>query len=284
MIRFESVKTRPQNGLVMNEKSNMPSNNLASMTVAKFTKIEAHRDEHNDLLYIHGISDLQRDRLIFMILNSEGEQIRDGAFQTKLDGTWGPVTTIILQKFSPQKFTLRLREEGNNEILDEQDFEWKGFEKTKTKDIHQELLNPQPRISIADLIEKFEKSLRKVVFEIPKKEFDIHNAVEQLLAGTHYENKFSRDSDTVVISGRTYKKPDFVFDELNLALEVKLCNSKDDAKKIIEEMNADIIPYTKKYEYVIFLVYDLGFILDVDDFVSDYHNRFSNIRVVIVKH
>jgi len=270
--------------LIVNEKSNMQSNNLASMTVAKFTKIEAHRDEHNDLLYIHGVSDLQRGRLIFMISNNEGEKYHDGAFQTKLDGTWGPVNTMILQKIPPQKFTLRLREEGNNKILDEQDFEWKGFEKTKTKDIPQELLNPQPKISIADLIEKFEKSLRKVVFEMPKKEFDIHNAVEQVLAGTNYENKFSRDSDTVVISGRTFKKPDFVIDELNLALEVKLCNSKDDVKKIIEQMNADIIPYTKKYEYVIFLVYDLGFILDVDDFVSDYHNRFSNIRVVIVKH
>lgn len=253
------------------------------MTIAKFTKIEPHRDEHNDLLYIHGVSDLQRGRLIFMVSNTEGEKIHDGAFQTKLDGTWGPITTLILQKFSPQKFTLKLREEGKNEILDKQDFEWEGFEKTKIKDIPQELLNPQPRISIADLIEKLEKSLRKVIFEIPKKEFDVHNAVEQLLAGTNYENKFSRDSEVIVISGRTYKKPDFVFNELNLALEVKLCNSKDDVKNIIEEMNADIIPYTKKFGNVIFLVYDLGFILDVDDFVSDYHNRFSNIRVIIVK-
>ena len=48
-------------------------------------------------------------------------------------------------------------------------------------------------------------------------------------------------------------------------------------------MNADIRPYNKKYKNIIFLVYDLGFILDKDEFVSDFH-IISNVQVVIVKH
>ena len=48
-------------------------------------------------------------------------------------------------------------------------------------------------------------------------------------------------------------------------------------------MNADIHPYTKKYPNVIFLVYDLGFIQDEDEFVSDFHKK-SGVRIIIIKH
>ena len=278
-------KSTKEPEMVNEGKSNKPTKHSIDMVEAKFTQIRPQRDPHNDLLLVNGVSDLERGRLTVHVFNDAGKKLySEMSFQTKIDGTWGPIHCIILQKIPPQRITLHLTPRGETTILDEKIFEWKGMEKSKPINLPEDLLNAQPRISIPDLIDKLENGLRKVVLKDPTCEFDIHDAIEQLLVGTNYEDKYTRDSESIPVSGKSYRKPDFVIEDLNLALEAKLCNSKGDVKKIIDEMNADIFPYQKKHDYIIFLVYDFGgFIADMDEFVKDFHSR-PNIRVIIVKH
>ena len=253
------------------------------MVEAKFTQIKPIRDSFNDLLFISVASDLERGRLSVNVIGKSGDRLGGTSFQTEINGT-RQISFLPLQEIPPQQFTLKLTPKNDTEILDEKTFEWKGFEKSKPITFPQDLLNAQPRISIADLIDKLDNSLRKVVLKDPEHEFDIHDGVEQLFTGTNYEDKYTRDSESISVSGKSYRVPDFVIDELSLALEVKFCDSKGDVKKIIDEMNADVFPYQKKHQNIIFLVYDFGgFITDRDEFVRDFHSR-SNIRVIIVKH
>lgn len=251
------------------------------MVEGKFKQIRPIRDSYNDLLFVSVVSDLERGRLSVNVIGESGDRLGGTSFQTGIDGT-REISFLPLQKIPPQQFRLQLTPKGETEILDEKIFEWNGLKKSKPITLPQELLNAQPQISVADLINKLDNSLRKVVLKKPEKEFDIHDAIEQLFAGTNYEGKFTRDAESIPTSGRSYKKPDFVIDELNLALEVKFCHSKQKSKDIVEEMNADIRPYNKKYQNIIFLVYDLGFILDEDEFVRDFHT-IPKVHVVIVK-
>ncbi len=54
------------------------------------------------------------------------------------------------------------------------------------------------------------------------------------------------------------------------------------AKEIIDEINADIPPYKTRYENVIFVIYDLGFIRDVTEFKGSIEKNL-NIYVSVVK-
>jgi len=148
----------------VDEKSNKQLIHLSNMAVGKFNQIRPVRDSYHDLLYVSGVSDLERGRLTVNVISSAGERLGGASFQTKIDGTWGPMPAIILQEIPPQKFTLQLTEKNKNEILDEQAFEWKGLEKSKPTTLPQDLLNAEPIISIADLIDKLNGSLRKVVY------------------------------------------------------------------------------------------------------------------------
>lgn len=251
------------------------------MVKGKITGIRAHRDPHYDLLYVSGLSDLQRGKLSIDVFGEDGKKVYGNSFATKLDGSWGPVNGGMLHKIPTQKLTVVLKTRDQKETLDKEIFTWEGFEKTKPLSIPQNALKAEPEISIADLINKIEKSLRKAVFGRPEREFDIHKAIEQLLAGTNYEDTYTRDIEGIKFSSRSYK-PDFIFEELKLSLEVKFCDDKKDIQKIIEEMNADIQPYKKRFPSIIFVVYDLGFIQNEDEFVSDFH-KIPDVRVIIIK-
>ena len=255
------------------------------MVEGKITQINARRDPHYDLLWVNGISDLQRGKLPLEVFGEDKTRVGGTSFATTLDGSWGPYPAhVMLHKISPQKLTIILETPDGEQTLDKQVFAWEGFPKTQPLTIPQTSFQAEPKISIVDLVSKLNNSLRKVLLKDPEREFDIHDAFEQLLAGTNYEGKFTRDAESIPTSGRSYKKPDFVIDELNLALEIKFCNSKQKSKDIVEEMNADIYPYKKRYQNIIFLVYDFGgFIIDKDEFVDDFHTR-TGVRVVIVKH
>jgi len=253
------------------------------MVDGKITGIRAYRDPHNDLLDINGISDLERGRLSLDIFGEDGNKVYNTNFQTKLDGSWGPIVGGILQKIPTQKLTVVLKTKDRTETLDTQIFSWEGFLKSKPLSMTQNTLKAEAEISVANLISKLEKSLRKVVGnDKPKKEFDVHDAIEKLLVGTNYEDTYTRDVEAIPFSVRSYK-PDFVFEEIKLALEVKFCDSKDDVNKIIKEMNDDINPYKKRYLNIIFVIYDLGYIPNIDEFVNDFH-KIEKIRVIIIKH
>ena len=63
---------------------------------------------------------------------------------------------------------------------------------------------------------------------------------------------------------------------------MKLCNSRDRVREMIDEINGDIPAYQTRYENVIFAIYDLGFIRDVAEFKGSIE-RNTNVYVVIVK-
>ena len=127
-------------------------------------------------------------------------------------------------------------------------------------------------------------NIRKVIFEKPENEYKVQNAVEQLLIGRGFSKGIDYDRETgrVKVSSKEVI-PDFIFPKLDLALEVKLCRDKAKLKKIIDEINADIQAYDKKYGNLLFVVYDFGFIRDEAEFKNGLDN-VRNISVIIIKH
>jgi hypothetical protein len=61
------------------------------------------------------------------------------------------------------------------------------------------------------------------------------------------------------------------------------CKDNDRAKDVIGEINDDIIAYSTRWKNLIFVVYDLGFIRDVDTFCSAFEAR-EGVIVRVVKH
>lgn len=68
-----------------------------------------------------------------------------------------------------------------------------------------------------------------------------------------------------------------------MAVEIKLIKDAKEQSRIIEQISADITAYSKEYERIMFLVYDLGCIQNEIQFRSDIE-KSGNIRVIVVKH
>lgn len=113
----------------------------------------------------------------------------------------------------------------------------------------------------------------------PKHEREVQNALETIFRARALD--FRREQETVPYSTKRYI-PDFTFDRIGLAVEVKLCKDKDREKVMIDEINADITGYGGKYDRCVFVVYDLGFIRDVARFPEDIEAN-PNVHVLIVK-
>jgi len=135
-----------------------------------------------------------------------------------------------------------------------------------------------------DLRHFFEANLRKVIFEIPDHEREIQNAVEQLLIGRGMVKgvDYDRETGRVKVSIKECV-PDFVLPKLSLAVEVKLAKTETKAKAIVDEINADIQSYGRKYERLLFIVYDLGTIRDTLEFTRGLEVT-PGTEVIVVKH
>ena len=96
------------------------------------------------------------------------------------------------------------------------------------------------------------------------------------------ELDYLREQEKIVYSSKTYQ-PDFTFPKISLVLEIKLCDVKKREKEIIAEINDDILVYKTKYSNIIFLVYDLGHIRDIDKFKNDLEQD-DMVSVKVVKH
>jgi len=107
-----------------------------------------------------------------------------------------------------------------------------------------------------------------------------HPPFETLLVGADIAHE--RETDSIVYSSKTYI-PDFTFPTIGLAVELKLCNRPDREKEIIAEINDDIIAYKTKYRNLVFAVYDLGYIRDMDRF-SQAFEASEGVIVRVVKH
>jgi hypothetical protein len=135
------------------------------------------------------------------------------------------------------------------------------------------------RKEIEAVIDFLNANLRPSIFEDPKNEKELQNIVEVMLRAREYE--YRRESIRIPYSSKMYI-PDFTFEVLHLALEMKLCNSRDRVREMIDEINGDIPAYQTRYENIIFAIYDLGHIRDVAEFKGSIE-RNPNVYVVIVK-
>jgi len=134
---------------------------------------------------------------------------------------------------------------------------------------------------LTSLEEFLYSNLRKCMRSKPEKEKDVQDVIEIMLTSKDYV--FKREKTEIHYSNKDYKS-DFAFEDLNAVLEVKLCKTDRKEKDIIDEINADIPPYTTKYSNVTFLVYDLGIIRDVNSFRKDIEKNNPRIKVLIIKH
>jgi len=132
-----------------------------------------------------------------------------------------------------------------------------------------------------DLIFLIQNNLRKLVRDKPKSEKEIHDAIENLLIGTKYGTLFVREKISIPYSSKYYI-PDFASKSLDTIIEAKFCDSSEDEKKIIAEINDDIVAYTTKFNKLIFVVYDLGFIRDVSQFKKPFETM-KMVTVLVVK-
>ena len=53
--------------------------------------------------------------------------------------------------------------------------------------------------------------------------------------------------------------------------------------KVNEEISADITAYSKQYDRPLFIVYDLGYVQNAEEFKRDIENA-GNVKVIIVKY
>lgn len=132
---------------------------------------------------------------------------------------------------------------------------------------------------ILRLINLAKNKLRKTIRSTPIEEKQLQDAFENILIGA--DMVYSRETDSIEYSSKTYT-PDFTFPPLDLALEIKFCSNKKREKQIIAEINDDMPAYQIKYGNLIFLVYDLGFIRDVDKFSKSFEIN-DKVFVIVVK-
>jgi len=125
-----------------------------------------------------------------------------------------------------------------------------------------------------------EHQLRKVIRTLPEKESQVQDYFENLLIGA--DISYGREVDSIEYSSKTYI-PDFSLPKINLAVEVKLCNRDGREKEIIAEINDDILAYQTKYENLLFIIYDSGYIRDKDLFSSSFEEH-GNVTIRVVKH
>ena len=92
---------------------------------------------------------------------------------------------------------------------------------------------------------------------------------------------YDRETGKFEFSGKEYI-PDFIIPKLKLCIEVKLLRESRKSK-VIEEISADITAYSKQYQRQLFIVYDLGYIQNEEEFKRDIENA-GDIKVIVVKH
>jgi len=125
-----------------------------------------------------------------------------------------------------------------------------------------------------------EFKFRKVFRNPPDNERVVQDNFENLLIGA--DLPYSRETESIEYSTKTYT-PDFSIFKADLAIEMKICSKSGREKEIIPEINDDILAYKTKFGNIIFIVYDLGFIRDVERFVSNFQDQ-ENVIVKVVKH
>lgn len=136
-----------------------------------------------------------------------------------------------------------------------------------------------PDREVDSLVDLIGMNLRAAIFEPPTREVEIQNALEVIFRARTLN--FKREAESISYSSKTFI-PDFTFDDLDLALEVKLCKTDYKERRLVDEINADILAYQSRFRRVLFVVYDLGFIRDVALFKSGIDSN-PDIHIMVVK-
>lgn len=139
---------------------------------------------------------------------------------------------------------------------------------------------PEESSELIKILDLAEKKLRKTMKDEPQSEKAVQDKFEALLIGAGIP--YHREKERIPYSSKSYQ-PDFTFTKIDTALEIKLCDAKEDEKKIIGEINEDIAAYKTKYSNIIFVVYDMGQIVDVDRFKQDIEAD-EPVVILVVKH
>ena len=133
---------------------------------------------------------------------------------------------------------------------------------------------------IIKLVNIMEVKLRKLIRELPTKEKEIQDSIENLLIGA--DVTYSREKEKIEYSSKTYV-PDFTIPDLDVAIEAKFCDKPNREKEMISEINDDILAYKTKHQNLFFLIYDVGQIRDKELFTSSFE-KHENVIVRIIKH
>lgn len=155
------------------------------------------------------------------------------------------------------------------------------MKETKSTGANEKTNTPTEPSEIIQIIGLLEKQLRKVIRNQPKVEKEVQDGVENLFIGAGFDGLFTRDVEVIPYSSKSYK-PDFLFSNIQTVVEIKLCNSIDDEKEIVSEINDDIVAYKTRYSNLIFVVYDLGIIRNQDNFRSSI--VANDVVVKVIKH
>lgn len=135
--------------------------------------------------------------------------------------------------------------------------------------------------NLSSLKSDISRKLRPMIRKRPEKEVDVTDALENLFLTLEYDFKRARVS--FPYSTKFYT-PDFTSESLSTAIDVKLCKTPSDEKRIIDEINADIPAYKMHYPNLLFAVYDLGRIRDVLSFTKGIEEATENVFVLVIKH
>lgn len=129
------------------------------------------------------------------------------------------------------------------------------------------------------IIKLLNDNLRKY-FDVkpPNHESEVQRAIQLILDAASLS--FFREGEQLPFSIKFWR-PDHT--STNVAIEVKLCRSAQQAKKIVEEISADILAYKSRFASILFVVYDLGHIVDEVKFRSDFEKE-ENVFILIRKH
>lgn len=114
----------------------------------------------------------------------------------------------------------------------------------------------------------------------PSSEIEVQDAVENIFNSIGID--FTREKENTTIGSRSFR-PDFVVNNLNLAIEIKLATDKHEINNIQEEITSDITAYKTKWKHILFVIYDNGVIIDPYKFRVDNIKLFG-ISVIVVKH
>lgn len=189
------------------------------------------------------------------------------------EGAWNPQAAI--ERMHQEAYVKQL-DGARGLLLAAADY----LERTDLKTVYEGKDTGPESSAILKVINLAERRLRKVIKRKPDRESEVQDAFEALLVGA--DIPYSRESERIEYSSKTYT-PDFTVPKIDLAVELKLCSKEGREKEMIAEINDDILAYQTKYGNLLFVVYDLGFIRDVDRFASSIEEN-ENVIVRIVKH